>query len=135
MRISIFERHEAFTWLHKRGILQPRKFTVKKTSHAFSAIGIDQAHEQNNKAVKVDSGAIDIMDNESALLEWALSGPYVAKMICESTIPVSQTIMKIQNHLKRSFAQGELNWLKHSSTLKTHSLILQKSWWTSFQKS
>ena len=43
--------------------------TVKKTSHVFSAMGIDQAHEQNNRVVKVDGGAIDIMDNESALLE------------------------------------------------------------------
>ena len=43
--------------------------TVKKTSRVFSAMGIDQAHEQNNRVVKVDGGAIDIMDNESALLE------------------------------------------------------------------
>ena len=48
-------------------------------------MGIDRAHEQNNRAVKVDGGAIGIMDNESALLEWALSGSCVAKMICEST--------------------------------------------------
>ena len=59
-------------------------FTVKKSSRVFSAIGIDQAHEQNNKRVKVDGGAIGIMDNESALLEWALSGPYIAEMIQET---------------------------------------------------
>ena len=46
---------------------------------------IDQAYKQNNREVKVDSGAISIMDNESALLEWALPGPYVAKMVCAST--------------------------------------------------
>ena len=28
------------------------KFTVKKTKYAFSAIAIDQAHEQNNTSVK-----------------------------------------------------------------------------------
>ena len=60
-------------------------FTAKKTSRTFSAMGIDQAHEQNNRAVKVDGGAIGIMDNESALLEWALCRLYVAKMVCEST--------------------------------------------------
>ena len=84
-------------------------FHVKKTSHVFPAMGIHQAHEQNNRANKVDGGAIGIMGNESVLLEWALSGPYVAKMICESTIPVPQTTMKIQNHSKRRFARGKLN--------------------------
>ena len=44
-------------------------FTVKRTSRAFSTMGIDQVHEQNNTAVTVDGGAIGIMENESALLE------------------------------------------------------------------
>ena len=56
-------------------------FTVKKSNRLFSAIGIDQAHEQNNKVVKVDGGAIGILDNEQALLEWALSGPYISNII------------------------------------------------------
>ena len=49
-------------------------FFVKKTSRVFSVIRIDQAYEQNNRVVKVDDGAIGIMDNERALLEWVL--PY-----------------------------------------------------------
>ena len=48
-------------------------------------MGINQAHEQNNRAVKVDGGAVGIMDNERALLDWALSGPYIAEMVCEFT--------------------------------------------------
>ena len=36
-------------------------FTVKRTDHVFSAMGIDQAHEQNNKVVKIDGGAINIL--------------------------------------------------------------------------
>ena len=31
-------------------------FTVRKTKHVFSAIAIDQAHEQNNASVKGDGG-------------------------------------------------------------------------------
>ena len=42
-------------------------FTIKESARVFSAIGIDQAYEQNNKSVKVDGGAVGIMDNESAL--------------------------------------------------------------------
>ena len=44
-------------------------FTVNKTVRVFSGMGIDQAHEQNNKCVKIDGGAIGILDNERALLE------------------------------------------------------------------
>ena len=59
--------------------------TVKKTSRVFSAMGIHQAHEQNNRAVKIDGGAIDIMTKESALLEWE----YVSLQM-----PVLQTIIR-----------------------------------------
>ena len=69
-------------------------------------MGTDQTNEQNHMAVKVDSGAIGIMDKESALLEWTLSGPYVAKIVCES---VPQTIFKIHNHSERSFNRAELD--------------------------
>ena len=35
-------------------------FVVKKTQHAFSEISLDHAHEQNNKLVKGDGGAIGL---------------------------------------------------------------------------
>ena len=35
-------------------------------------MGTDQAHEQNNKLVKVDEGAVAIMGNEGTLLEWSV---------------------------------------------------------------
>ena len=44
------------------------KLTVKKTGKSFSSIGIDQAHEQNNKLVKIDGGAIDILSNNNTAL-------------------------------------------------------------------
>ena len=56
-------------------------FTVRKTNRNFSCIGIDQAHEQNNKIVKGDGGAIGIMDNKSKLLRWAVAGPIIADML------------------------------------------------------
>ena len=48
-------------------------FVVKKTHHAFSSIPIDQAHEQNNKIVKGDGGAVGLTENSSQLLRgWYL---------------------------------------------------------------
>ena len=42
-------------------------FTVKKTSHAFSNLAIDQAHEQNNAVVKDDGGAVGLTECPAAL--------------------------------------------------------------------
>ena len=56
-------------------------FTVRKTNRAFSAMGIDQAHEQNNKIVKIDGGVIGILDNPKTLINWAVSGPVISNML------------------------------------------------------
>ena len=57
------------------------KFVVKKTQHAFSAIAIDQAHEQNNALVKGDGGAVGLTANPAALHRWMVSGPEMARLI------------------------------------------------------
>ena len=41
-------------------------FTIQKTNRVFSAIPIDQAHEQNNACSKRDGGAVGLKDNHSA---------------------------------------------------------------------
>ena len=51
--------------------------------HAFSAIAIDQAHEQNNAHVKGDGGAVGLTENPSALRRWMVSGPEMARVIGE----------------------------------------------------
>ena len=43
-------------------------------------MAIDQAHDQNNKLVKIDGGAIGILEN-TALLNWAISGPQIPQML------------------------------------------------------
>lgn len=58
-------------------------FTVKKTTHAFSAMAIDQAHEQNNALVKGDGGAVGLTENPAALRRWMVSGPEMARVIAE----------------------------------------------------
>ncbi len=52
-------------------------FTVKKTTHAFSAMAIDQAHA----SVKGDGGAVGLTENLAALRRWMVSGPEMARLI------------------------------------------------------
>ena len=57
-------------------------FTVKTTSHAFSNMAIDQAHEQNNAVVKDDGGAVvGLTECPAALQRWMVSGPEMARVI------------------------------------------------------
>ena len=58
-------------------------FVVRKTKKLFSGMPIDQAHEQNNKCVKGDGGAIGLTENSSELLRWMVSGPEIARIIGE----------------------------------------------------
>ena len=57
--------------------------TVKNTTHAFSALAIDQAHEQNNTSVKGDGGAVGLTENPAALRRWMVSGPEMARVFAE----------------------------------------------------
>lgn len=59
------------------------KFVVKKSKRLFSAIAIDQAHEQNNALVKGDGGAVGLTENSAALHRWMVSGPEMARLIGE----------------------------------------------------
>ncbi len=65
--------------------LMKGNFTVTKTNTAFSSMGVDQGHEQNNKIVKVEGGAIGILDNETALMKWIIGGPEIARLVNEFT--------------------------------------------------
>ena len=44
---------------------------------------IDQAHEQNNEAVKGSGGAVELTENPSAFRKWMVSGPEQARLIKE----------------------------------------------------
>ena len=46
-------------------------------------MGIDQAHEQNNKILKTGGGVIGIHDNPTALLKWATWGPVISEILKE----------------------------------------------------
>ena len=91
------------------------KFTVKKTNRVFSNMGEDQAHEQNKKKIRIDGGAIGILENETALLEWAVSGPQIAKIldmdVCEVHITIDEDTFQYHHEdtfSRKDFAEKEM---------------------------
>ena len=58
-------------------------FVVHQTSNKFSAMSIDQCHEQNNAVVKGSSGAIGLTGNPGALRRWMVAGPEIARITTE----------------------------------------------------
>lgn len=60
---------------------QKGHFVINKTGKRFSAIALDQAHEQNNKIVKGSGGVIGLTEDPAALQKWLVSGPEMARVI------------------------------------------------------
>ena len=63
--------------------VRAEKFLVHKTDNIFSAMAIDQCHEQNNVIIKGSGGVVCLTDNPPALRRWIVAGPEVAIMIAE----------------------------------------------------
>lgn len=55
----------------------------QETIQPFSAISMDQAHEQLNAMVKGDGGAVGLTEHPGALRRWMVSGPEIARMVSE----------------------------------------------------
>lgn len=58
-------------------------WVVPKTTNRFSAMPIDQAHEQNNELVKGTGGAVGLTENPSAFKKWMVAGPEQARLLTE----------------------------------------------------
>ena len=91
------------------------KFVVHKASNKFSAIAIDQCHEQNNAIVKDSAGgAIRLMTSPGALRRWMVAGPEVARMVTEFESLQTPAHVKKQIHvfscmLEMLFSKGIKN--------------------------
>ncbi|KAJ8364285.1 hypothetical protein SKAU_G00131160 [Synaphobranchus kaupii] len=59
------------------------KFVVHKSSREFSAMAIDQAHEQANALIKGDGGAVGVTEDPSALRRWMVAGPEVSHLVAQ----------------------------------------------------
>ena len=76
--VSLKEKHPAIFTESCAG-----NFSVNKTGNKFSAMALDQRHEQNNATVKESGGAIGLLTNPSALRSWMVAGPEIARMMSE----------------------------------------------------
>ena len=54
-----------------------------KSDRDFSAMAIDQAHEQANAVIKGDGGAVGITADSSALRRWMVAGPAVSQLVAQ----------------------------------------------------
>ena len=80
MRLSIHIRDMVMLSEKKTGVLaefKAGKFVIYKISNKFSAMAIDQCHEQNNALIKGSGGAIDLTGNPGALRRWTVAGPEI----------------------------------------------------------
>ena len=50
-------------------------FVVQWSIHKFSCMTFDQSHEQSNKYIKGDGGAVGLTEDPAALRRWMLAGP------------------------------------------------------------
>ena len=55
-------------------------WVLSKTNNKFSAIPVDQAHEQENAYIKGRGGCIGLTENPTAFSRWMLSGPELARL-------------------------------------------------------
>jgi len=76
--MSLAEKHP-----HVLAEFQSGNFVVHKTSNKFSAMALDQSHEQNNAMVKGCGGAIGLTDNPGALQRWMVAGPEISRITTE----------------------------------------------------
>lgn len=75
---TLAEKHPEIQAEFKSG-----NFVVHRTSNNFSAMALDQAHEQNNALVKGTGGAIGLTGNPGALKRWMVAGPEIARITTE----------------------------------------------------
>ena len=56
---------------------------LQKTTNRFSAIPLDQAHEQENSKVKSKGGVVGLTENSTALKRWMIACPEFARLNTE----------------------------------------------------
>ncbi|KAE8737454.1 hypothetical protein FOCC_FOCC017082, partial [Frankliniella occidentalis] len=82
----------------------------------MSGLGVDQAHEQNNRIVKEDGAAIGLTENPIALRRWMLAGPEVTNLIKEFRAETDDEEDLLHHH--EQYNAFQLDFLAKCSSLK-----------------
>ena len=62
-------------------------------------MAIDQAHGQNNAAIKGDGGAIGVTEDPSALRRWMVAGPEISRLVANyETVSGTKDTKKSNRH-------------------------------------
>ena len=78
-------------------------FVVHKTQNRFSAMALDQAHEQENAVVKGNAGAAGLTENPGALRRWMVAGPEVNRIVTEFENTTLSSAVNNVNHHEQSY--------------------------------
>ena len=73
-------------------------WVVQKTHNRFSAMPIDQAHEQDNALVKGSGGALGLTENPMSFRKWMLAGPEQARLLTEFEAQYSSEVSENYSH-------------------------------------
>ena len=93
-------------------------FTSRKSHSAFSAISDDHLHEQNNKMIKGDGGAVGILANPTALLKWMVAGPEISRMVHEFEQTVGRNdIPNGHSHHHEATSIFQKRYIRHVSAV------------------
>ena len=96
------EKHPAILAEFRAG-----KFVVHKTRNKFSAMAIDQCHEQNNATIKESGGAIGLMTNPAALRRWMVAGPEISRVVAKfELLQASSQINDDRHHEQHAGVQA-----------------------------
>jgi len=92
-------------------------WVVQKTTNRFSAMPIDQCHEQNNEIVKGSGGAIGLTENPSAFKKWMTAGPEQARLLKEFETEFMRESPGKQLHHEEGL------WMQKAFKNQTQSLV------------
>ena len=62
---------------------QKGNFVVQRSIHQFSCMAMDQSHEQLNKSIKGEGGAVGLTEDPGALRRWMIGGPELSRLVTE----------------------------------------------------
>ncbi len=74
-------------------------WTFTNTSRQFSAMLLDQAHEQHNAIVKGNGGTVGLNENSVACNKWMVVGPEQARLVLEFEGNVDEALIKSKKNL------------------------------------